>query len=436
MTIFSRATRVLRSIAWTSLLTFAYATLPLTAWAQATGGRASSVVLPVAAHTSSFETQVFVRNPNAFSIDVDVLYYEANELPLHGLVACTMLTLAPTSVVSFKLGTQCPPIAAGSHFGLLVLRDHAAEKTHTFAAFSRVQHVSTNQGFSIEGFPEHTFSGRAAGVSGLKRIAASAPPTTAQPGYQPNCFVGSLGDAVTVTIDVQNGADGTLLGTLASPQITVPLNPYQLTRILDIYGAVGGVGDKENIRVKFDNTSTPNEPAYIAFCTEQDNLSFGADFRIAKSDDEANITKLLTRCRGTSDAACATLTVPAAFSILNATTKHRFSFFIHHPDFVHCDIVGPNAAHLEMRVLAPSPPGVAVGPVVAGGDNQSSFYYATGPRAAVVNSNGFQTFWNMEIGPREGAGAPAAFPVDYGYRCFSGSGMHGSSSFSAVTDDF
>jgi hypothetical protein len=144
------------------LLVVACATLPLTAWAQATGGRASSIVLPVAAHTSSFETQVFVRNPNTFSIDVDVLYYEANELPLHGLVACTMLTLAPNSVVSFKLGTQCPPIAAGSHYGLLVLRDHAAEKTHTFAAFSRVQHVSTNQGFSIEGSRAHVFRARLA----------------------------------------------------------------------------------------------------------------------------------------------------------------------------------------------------------------------------------------------------------------------------------
>ena len=186
----------LRSIAWTSLLAVACATLSLTASAQATGGRASSIVFPVVAHTSSFETQVFVRNPNTFSIDVDVLYYETID-PLNppappGLVGCTMLTLAPNSVVSFKLGTQCPPIAAGSHYGLLVLRDHATEKIHSFGAFSRVQHVGTNQGFSIEGFPEHTFSGRVSGVNGLKRVAAAAPPTTAQPGYIPNCFVGSL----------------------------------------------------------------------------------------------------------------------------------------------------------------------------------------------------------------------------------------------------
>jgi len=433
---FGRAAGALASIAWTSLLPIACAMLPLTASAQATGGRASSIVIPDVAHTGSFETTVFVRNANTFSIDVDVLYYEANELPAHGLVACTMLTLTPNSVVSFTLGAQCPPLAAGSHVGLLVLRDHAAEKTHTLAAFSRVQHVSTNQGFSIEGFPEHTFSGRSSGVNGLKKVAASVPPTTAQPGYQPNCFVGSLGDAVSVTIDVLNGADGSLLGALPSPQITVDLGPYQLTRILDVYGAVGGVGNKENIRVRFDNTSSPTEPAYVAFCTEQDNLSFGADFRIAKSDDEANITKLLTRCRGTSDAACATLTVPATFSIPNATTKHRFSFFLHHPDYIHCDVVGPSAANLEMRLLAPNPPGAAVGPVVAGGESQSSFYYATGPRNAVVNSNGFQTFWTMEIGPREAPFAPPAFPVDYGYRCFSGSGMHGGGSFSALTDDF
>src|SRR5690349_2189490 len=222
------------------------------ALSQATGGRASSIVFPAVANTSCFATEVFVRNPNTFPIDVDVLYYEANGLPSPGLKACTMLSLLANSVVPFKLGTQCPSLASGSHFGLLVLRDHAAEKTHTFRAYSRVQHVTTNQGFSIEGFPEHTFSGRSSRVIGLKRIAASAPPTTGQPGYSPVCYVGSVGDAVSVTIDVQNGADDTSLG---SPSVSpVTLAPYQLVRILDIYGAVGGVGDKENISVKFDNT--------------------------------------------------------------------------------------------------------------------------------------------------------------------------------------
>lgn len=103
---------------------------------------------------------------------------------------------------------------------------------------------------------------------------------------------------------------------------------------------------------------------------------------------------------------------------------------------MHCDIVAPNAANLEIQLLAPAPSGQPVGPVVAGGNDQSSFYYATGPRDAVVNSNGFQTFWSVEIGPREGGGAPGALPVDYGYRCFSGSGIFGATGTTALTDDF
>src|SRR5690348_14877799 len=296
------------------------------ALSQATGGRASSIVFPAVANTSSFATEVFVRNPNTFPIDVDVLYYEANGLPSPGLKACTMLSLLANSVVPFKLGTQCPSLASGSHFGMLVLRDHAAEKTHTFAAYSRVQHVVTNEGFSVEGFPEHTFSGRASAVNGLKRVASAVPPTQAQPGYQPNCFIGSLGEAVDVTITVRNGADNSLIGSVSPSPVS--LGPYQLVRYLDILAKVGApAGDVQNFRVTFDNTSSPQEPAYLAFCTLQDNFAFGADFRIAKSDDEANITKLLTRCRGTSDAACTTLTVPAAYSIPDATTKHRFSVF-------------------------------------------------------------------------------------------------------------
>jgi len=404
--------------------------LPAAAWAQATAGRSSSIVIPIAAKTGSFETEVWVRNANSASIDVDVLYYEANGLASPGLVACNFLTIAANSNVSFKLGTQCPSLAVGSHFGLLVLRDRAAEKTNTFAAFSRVQHINTNQGFSVEGFPEHVFSLRGAGIIGLKRKAAAVPPTSAQPGYQANCFVGSLGEPVDYVINVAEGFDSNI--PIGSP-ITGSLGPYQLVRYVDILSAAGApAGDKENVRVRFGLTAGAG--AFFGFCTQQDNLSFGADFRIGKTDDEANITKLLTRCRGTSDSACSALTSPASLSIPNASTKHRFSMFMHHPDYVRCDVVGPNAANLEMQLLAPAPAGSPVGPVVAGGSNQSSFYYASGARNAVVNSNGFQTFWSLEVGPREGT--PPAFPADYGLKCVSGSGIHVSGSGSSVTDDF
>ena len=413
-----------------TLAVVACMSLPAPAWAQSTAGNASSIVFPDAAKTGSFETEVFLRSVESVPIDVDVLYYDANGLASPGLKVCNSLTLPVGHVVSFKLGTQCT-LGAGAHFGLLILRDHAAQKTNLFGAYSRVQHVTTNQGFSIEGFPEHVFSGRASGVIGLKRLAASAPPTTAQPGYVATCYVGSLGEAVDYSIEVHDGADDAQIGTT----LTGSLGPYQLVRYTDILAAVGvPTGDKQNMRVRFDNTTTPAEPAYVAFCTQQDNLSFGADFRIAKSTDSANITKLTTRCRGTSDAQCTTLTAPATFSIPDATTKHRYSLFLHHPDYVRCDIVGPGAANLELRLLAPAASGQAVGPVIAGGNDVSTFYYETGPRNAVVNSNGFQTFWTMEIGPREGA--PPAFPAGYGFKCLSGSGMHGSGSPSAHADDF
>jgi len=397
--------------------------------AQGTAGRSSSIVIPVAAKTSSFETETWVRNPNSATLEVDVLYYEANGLPSPGLVNCGFLSIVANSTTSFKLGTQCPSLATGSHFGLLILRDRAAEKTHSFGAYSRVQHVNTNQGFSIEGFPEHVFSGRGTGVIGLKRIAASNPPTTAQPGYTPNCFVASLAEPVNYTIDVVEGFDNSVpIGS----QITGSLAPHQMVRYVDIIGAAGGpAGDKQNVRVVF-NSTTAFAP-YVAFCTMQDNLSFGADFRIAKSNDDANITKLLTRCRGTSDPDCTTLTNPATY-VLSSGQQHRWSMFIHHPDHLRCDVVGPNSGDLEIRLLAPSPSGSPVGPPVAGGSNQSFFYHATGSRNSVPNAGGFQTFWTLEVGTREGVVLPG--PVGYGLKCVSGSGIHLGSGTTAVADDF
>src|SRR3954469_15098616 len=69
--------------------------LPALASAQATEGASSSIVFPVAATTSSFETEVFVQNINGFAIDVDVLYFEANGIAgsAPGLRACGFISL-------------------------------------------------------------------------------------------------------------------------------------------------------------------------------------------------------------------------------------------------------------------------------------------------------------------------------------------------------
>jgi hypothetical protein len=432
------------------LLGLAGLAIPMTTLAQGTSGRASSVVIPVVAKTTSFESEVFVRNPadGANTIDVDVVYFEANNLGTPGLVDCGFITINRNTTSSFKLSTQCPTLAgADSHFGLLVLQDRQLQKLNTFTAFSRVQHVVTNQGFSIEGFPEHTFSGRPADVIGLKRVA-SLLPTQALPGSLPNCFVGSLGEPVSYVVRIFEGSDGDMQ---IGGDITGTLGPYELVRYLDILKAatedlgLPAVGDKVNFRVSFTQTGTqaakssdPGQPAFMGFCTQQENFALGADFRMAKSDDEANITKLLLGCRGTSDASCTTLTAPATYTITNKNTKHRFSTFIHHPDFIRCDIVGPRAALMEIQLLAPAPAGQAAGPVVAGGNNASTFYYETGPRNAVVNSGGYQVFWNIDVSVREGLSPPVtpANPFDYGLKCVSGSGIHVSDSKTDLNDDF
>jgi hypothetical protein len=405
--------------------------LPGSALALATDGASSSIVFPLVAKTSSFETEVFVQNPNAQAISIDVLYYEANNLPSPGLKSCTFLSLPAFSTTSFTLGAQCTSLGAGSHFGLLVLRDRAAQKINVFYAYSRVQHVSTRQGFSVEGFPENVFSGREGWVVGAKRIAASVPPTQAQPGYQTNCFVASLGEGFSYRIRLHLATDNTEIASI--PDAALPaatLGPYQIVRYLDVFEQAGlPPGDLANIVVSFNNTDPAGtEPAVIGYCTLQDNLSLGADFRIAKSIDAFNNTQRKLRCRGVSDAACTTLTVPATFEIPNAGTKLVFSMFLNHPDFLRCDIVGPSAAQLEMRLHGPD------GAVVAGGNDLSTFYYATGPRNSVAGTNGTQAFWSLDVSPREGT--PPAFPAGFGLKCQSGSGIHLSNAPSGAADDF
>ena len=409
--------------------------------AVTTAGAASSIVLPVAAKTSSFETEVFVFNHNAYVINVDVLYYEANGLAAPGQKTCSVLSLAAGETKSFKLATQCPVLNDNppqSHFGLLVLRDAGGgsigggrtEKLRTFYGYSRVQHVTTLQGFSIEGFPEHVFSGSLATSTGLKRNGASPFPGTPYL-YQSNCFVGSLGDPVNYRIRLYNGS-----GTKIGNDIIGSLAPYQLLRYLDIFTVAGlAVGELDNIRAQFEETNNVNPLApddggrsLIGFCTVQDNRSFGADFRIAKSLDAANATLRKLRCRGTgvlNDAnlydgtACPAVTSPAVHQIPDATKMDRWEMFVHHPDFLKCKILGDPlvVAKLEIRLLAPS------GEQVAGGKDQTEFYIETGGRqSAFTNSYGVQTFWTTDIQAR--SNVTTGFPLGYGLQCNSGSGMH------------
>ena len=108
---------------------------------------------------------------------------------------------------------------------------------------------------------------------GLRR--SSAPPT-----YQTNCFVGALGGAITYDLKLFDGTTGAQIGNTLSGS----LNAFEELRYVDIFALTSApAGDYQNVRAEFTRTSVDTQPM-VGFCTVQDSVSFGADFRIAKDN--------------------------------------------------------------------------------------------------------------------------------------------------------
>ena len=239
-----------------------------TARAQTAFGAATTIVFPVVASTSTFTGEVTLYNPNATDVTVGLNYYDANGLAAPGTKPCNDVLLPANESVQFTVASQCT-LGPGSHFGLLAVSDLAF--THSVFGYSRTQN-NAGAGFSIEGFPVSNFTMDTAYVAGLKRSAA--PPT-----YQTNCFVGSLSDPVTYDLSLYDDSTGTQVGSTVSGS----LGAWELVRYLDIFSVAGAAaGDYANVRAQFTRTSAGTQQM-LGFCTVQDNVSFGADFRIAKS---------------------------------------------------------------------------------------------------------------------------------------------------------
>jgi hypothetical protein len=99
------------------------------------------------------------------------------------------------------------------------------------------------------------------------------------PAYQTNCFVTSLGDAISYELRLFDGATNVQLGGTLSGS----LQPFQQFRYLDVFAQAGvAAGDRSNVRAEFTNL-TGSSKKLIGFCTVQENTTFSADFRIAKS---------------------------------------------------------------------------------------------------------------------------------------------------------
>ncbi len=240
--------------------------------AQTTAGLSTTIVFPLSAQTPSFGGAITLYNPGPNALTASVSFYEGNNSSAPGAKVCNDVVVSSNRSVQIMLATQCA-LAAGGHFGLLVIADKAVPQSHPFYGYMRVQ-TPQGQGFSVEGFPVTNFNNQVSHSVGLKRQAAA-------PTFQTNCFVASLDQPVSYELRLFNDTSGAQIGGTLSGS----LQPFQQFRYLDVFGPNGvnaPAGDQLNVRAQFTPTSGGNANL-IGFCTVQDNTSFGADFRIAKS---------------------------------------------------------------------------------------------------------------------------------------------------------
>lgn len=390
-----------------SLLAAASLAFASAASAQSPNGFASIVHIPVVVNSGTFQSTIFVHNPNGAATSVQINYYGATGTSTVGFIDCGARSIAAGTTAQFDVGTICP-LLGSSNFGNMRIWE-TSSSVRPIAAYTRVQSFSGN-GFSVEGFPIGNFANDvgASVTLGLRRQAAA-------PTYQTNCFVSSIGEPVTVDMALFDGGNVQLGTTL-----TVAIGANGMSRLVDVFTAAGALaGDYSNVRAEFrQNTATVGNPSFSAFCTVQNNTSFDADFRIAKTvspddatlDYSSNVSK-----NGLGNK----LDIPPA-------SKQVFALYLRHPDFVSCRIVGDGRPNAELRLLSPQ------GTVVAGGDDINEFgEYFTGEKSTV--NGGSNGRWTLEVGSRDGLGELAdRFHV----QCTAGNGATAPLLIATQADDF
>lgn len=384
-------------------------------------GAATTIVIPLVASTVSFTSEFTIKDQSGTARSVNMQFYEATTSGTPGPKTCAAVALAAFEVKTVTLAGQCTLTPADNHHGFVILSDASANKDKLFYAFSR-QSNPQGIGFSVEGYPlGHIGGGESySEVPGIKRKAATA----SSPAFQSNCFVAALDDPVDYSISTDAAGSTTIFDSL---------NPFEMRRYLDIYAATGASpGDYQDTTVTFQKTTPSQFPnTMLAFCTVQDNTSFGADFRISKNWDAADTTRLRLNCFGANfgvnPGECTTTLQPSAPAVPNATTKIRLITRVYAPDTVSCSLISTRSADLEMRLVREFPAGV-----VAGGNNLAAFTYTTGARSSF--GSGFHQYYWLEVGFREGG--TAVFPIPFGIRCVAGNGMMDPLEVQSVTDDF
>src|SRR5438093_6317481 len=132
--------------------------------AQTTAGIATTIVFPVTAQTGSFASEVTLFNPGPSALAAHVTFFEANNSSTPGTKVCSDASVPANRSLQFSIGTQCP-LAAGGHFGVLVVADSANPQTTSFYGYTRIQNPF-GTGSSVEGFPVQNFNNQVSHATG------------------------------------------------------------------------------------------------------------------------------------------------------------------------------------------------------------------------------------------------------------------------------
>jgi hypothetical protein len=383
--------------------------------AVTTDGYGSIVTVPIIAQTATYASQIFIHVPpgNAYvNATVQPIYYGANGSATVGTVVCPSVVITAGHTNQYSLSTLCA-LNPGSNFGRLYFREVNSDN-RPFAVYTRVETFSGN-GFSVEGFPIGNFQNSgpndagASFVTGLKRQAAA-------PGYQTNCFLAALGEAVTVNTALLDNT-GATIGTA----FNTTLGANEVVRFLDIFGPNGvnaAAGDYSNVTAKFFENGA-NEPAFAAFCTVQNNSSFDADFRVAKVQNPTDL-------RADRFVSVSTDALGNAFQVTDVNLKNIHVAYVHQPDWISCSLTGANTAQLEFQMKDPA------GTVVAGGNAITTFAeFYTGEHSAIAG--GVAARWRIEVSSNSVFNPT---PIAYGISCTSGNGMTQLDFIGTAGDDF
>jgi hypothetical protein len=375
--------------------------------AQSPNGFASIVYVPLVVATGTFHSSLFVHNPGP-AVNVAVTYHGGTLTADAGTpLDCGVHPIGAGATAEFDIATLCP-LGGASNFGTLRVVEQDAGNPHPISVYSRVQSFTGN-GFSTEGYPVGAFSD-ASGKSvvlGLRRDGAA-------PGYWSNCFASSIEEPVNVDMSLFD-ADNVQVGATHH----FVLAAHETFRLLEVFRTVGAPDDVDfhDVRAEFSlGAGNVGNPSYAAFCTVQNNTSFDADFRLAKTvapDDQSHLYSVTQ----TKDGLGNNLAVPPA-------SKLVFAMFLQHPDFLSCRSIGDGQDNTEIQLKDPS------GAIVGGGDGIKAIpKFYLGDKAA--RGNGGNGIWTLEVGSRDGLGE-----TQFNIQCKSGSGMSRPLVVGSLPDDF